>query len=140
MHDSFMPLGGAVLMLNMMLDEVIVGGVGSGLVDNYAAHKHPQVLNWLARHPRFVFHFTPTSASWLNAVEGLFALLVKRRLKRGVFRSVQELKDAIHDFIADTNSNQSPISGTKDPDKIIAGDSHKRQRVWGSMPTRRSTM
>jgi transposase len=52
------------------------------IVDNYAAHKHPKVLEWLARHPRFVFHFTPTSASWLNAVEGLFALLAKRRLKR----------------------------------------------------------
>jgi hypothetical protein len=56
---------------------------------------HPKVLEWLAGHPRFVFHFTPTSASWLNAVEGLFALLTKRRLKRGVFRSLQELKEAI---------------------------------------------
>ena len=54
-----------------------------------------KVLEWLACHSRFVFHFTPTSASWLNAVEGLFALLSKRRLKRGVFRSLQELKDAI---------------------------------------------
>jgi transposase len=58
------------------------------IVDNYAAHKHPEVLEWLGRHPRFVFHFTPTSASWLNAVEGVFALLTKRRLKRGAFRSV----------------------------------------------------
>jgi transposase len=90
------------------------------IVDNYAAHKHPKVLEWLARHPRFVFHFTPTSASWLNAVEGLFALLAKRRLKRGVFRSLQELKDAIHDFIADTNADPKPFSWTKDPDKIIA--------------------
>jgi transposase len=90
------------------------------IVDNYAAHKHPKVLEWLARHPRFVFHFTPTSASWLNAVEGLFALLSKRRLKRGIFRSVNELKDAIHDFIADTNANPKPFIWTKDPDKIIA--------------------
>ena len=90
------------------------------IVDNYAAHKHPKVLEWLARHPRFVFHFTPTSASWLNAVEGLFALLAKRRLKRGVFRSLQELKDAIHGFIADTNADPKPFSWTKDPDKIIA--------------------
>jgi transposase len=90
------------------------------IVDNYAAHKHPKVLEWLARHPRFVFHFTPTSASWLNAVEGLFALLSKRRLKRGVFRSLQELKDTIHDFIADTNANPKPFIWTKDPNKIIA--------------------
>jgi transposase len=90
------------------------------IVDNYAAHKHPKVLEWLARHPRFVFHFTPTSASWLNAVEGLFALLSKRRLKRGVFRSLQELKDTIHDFIADTNANPKPFIWTKHPNKIIA--------------------
>src|SRR5262245_47959478 len=70
------------------------------IVDNYAAHKHPNILEWLACHPRFVFHFTPTSTSWLNAVEGLFALLSKRRLKRGAFRSVQELKNAIHSFLA----------------------------------------
>jgi transposase len=89
------------------------------IVDNYAAHKHSKVLEWLARHPRFVFHFTPTSASWLNAVEGLFATLTKRRLKRGVFRSVQDLKDAIHAFIADTNANPKPFTWTKDPDKII---------------------
>jgi transposase len=90
------------------------------IIDNYAAHKHPEVLGWLARHARFVFHFTPTSASWLNAVEGLFATMTKRRLKRGIFRSVQELKDAIHRFIADTNANPRPFIWTKDPDNIIA--------------------
>jgi transposase len=90
------------------------------IVDNYAAHKHPNVMEWLARHSRFVFHFTPTSASWLNAVEGLFALLSKRCLKRGVFRSLQELKHTIHSFIADTNAHPKPFIWTKDPDKIIA--------------------
>jgi transposase len=90
------------------------------IVDNYAAHKHPKVLQWLSRHPRFVFHFTPTSASWLNAVEGLFALLAKRRLKLGVFHSLQELKNTIHDFIADTNANPRPFIWTKDPNKIVA--------------------
>src|ERR1035437_5018918 len=55
------------------------------IVDNYATHKHPKVRQWLARHPRWTFHFTPTSASWLNAVEGFFAKLTKRRLKRGIF-------------------------------------------------------
>src|SRR3954447_498206 len=90
------------------------------IVDNYAAHKHPNVMEWLARHSRFVFHFTPTSASWLDAVEGLFALLSKRCLKRGVFRSLQELKHTIHSFIADTNAHPKPFIWTKDPDKIIA--------------------
>ena len=90
------------------------------IVDNYAAHKHPKVLAWLERHPRFVFHFTPTSASWLNAVEGFFAKLTQRRLKRGVFRSVEELKAAIHRFLADTNANPKPFTWTKDPNKIIA--------------------
>ena len=90
------------------------------IVDNYAAHKHPKVREWINKHPRFVFHFTPTSASWLNAVEGLFAKLTKKRLKRGVFRSLQELKNAIHHFLDDTNANPKPFTWTKDPNKIIA--------------------
>lgn len=90
------------------------------IVDNYAAHKHPKVLQWIERHPRFVFHFTPTSASWLNAVEGVFATLAKRRLKRGAFRSLHELKDAIHRFLDQTNANPKPFTWTKDPNKIIA--------------------
>ena len=90
------------------------------IVDNYATHKHPAVMEWLEKHPRFVFHFTPTSASWLNAVEGFFAKLTKRRLKRGVFRSLQELKDAIHRFLQDTNADPRPFTWTKDPNKIIA--------------------
>ncbi|MGC2076129.1 MAG: IS630 family transposase [Xanthobacteraceae bacterium] len=90
------------------------------IVDNYAAHKHPKVLEWIEQHPRFVFHFTPTSASWLNAVEGFFAKLTKKRLKRGVFRSLQELKDAIHRFLDDTNANPKPFTWTKDPNNIIA--------------------
>jgi transposase len=90
------------------------------IVDNYAAHKHPKVLEWIENHPRFVFHFTPTSASWLNAVESFFAKLTKKRIKRGVFRSLQDLKDAIHRFLDDTNANPKPFTWTKDPSKIIA--------------------
>ena len=64
------------------------------IVDNYATHKHPKVQKWLARHPRWTFHFTPTSASWLNAVEGFFAKLTRRRLKRGVYIiSVQKMME-----------------------------------------------
>src|SRR6266704_3531812 len=67
-----------------------------------------------------VFHFTPTSASWLNAIEGFFAKLTKKRLKRGVFRSLPDLKDAIHRFLDHTNANPKPFIWTKDPNKIIA--------------------
>jgi len=90
------------------------------IVDNYATHKHPKVKAWLARHPLWSFHFTPTSASWLNAVEGFFAKLTKRRLQRGVFCSVVELQTAINRFLAETNSNPRPFQWTKDPHKIIA--------------------
>ena len=83
------------------------------IIDNYAAHKHPKVIEWIDEHPRFLFHFTPTSASWLNAVEGFFANLTKKRLKRGVFRSLQELKDAIHRFLDETNAHPKPLRGPR---------------------------
>ena len=78
------------------------------------------MLAWLERHPRWVFHFTPTSCSWLNAVEGFFAKLTKRRLKRGVFRSVTDLQAAINRFLAEHNREPKPFAWTKDPDEIIA--------------------
>jgi len=78
------------------------------------------VRAWLARHPRWSFHFTPTSASWLNAVEGFFAILTKRRLKRGVFRSVYDLQSAINRFLEEHNGQSKPFVWTADPDKIIA--------------------
>jgi transposase len=90
------------------------------ILDNYATHKHPMVRAWLDRHKRFVFHFTPTSCSWLNAVEGFFAKLAKRRLKRGVFHSLVDLQAAINRFVAETNENPKSFSWTADPDKIIA--------------------
>lgn len=90
------------------------------ILDNYAAHKHPKVRAWLDRHERFTFHFTPTSASWLNAVEGFFAKLAKRRLKRGVFHSLVDLQAAINRFVAETNENPRPFTWTADPDQIIA--------------------
>ena len=91
------------------------------IVDNYAAHKHEKVRAWLTRHPRWTLHFTPTSSSWLNAVEGFFAKLTRRRLKRGVFRSLIDLQAAINRFIAEYNDNDAkPFKWTADPDKIIA--------------------
>ncbi len=90
------------------------------IADNYAAHKTEAVKRWLARHPRFHLHFTPTSASWLNAVEGLFATLTKRRLKRGVFRSVIELSQAITVYLAAHNADPKPFRWTAPADTIIA--------------------
>jgi hypothetical protein len=77
------------------------------------------VQKWLARHPRWTFHFTPTSASWLNAVEGFFAKLTRRRLKRGVFRSLADLQ-AANKFVAETNSDPKPFVWTANPQRILA--------------------
>jgi hypothetical protein len=77
------------------------------------------VREWLARHPRWTFHFTPTSASWLNAVEGFFAKLTRQRLKRGVFRSVVELQAAILRYIDEANAPK-PFVWTAKPRKILA--------------------
>ncbi|MBC6445523.1 MAG: hypothetical protein GDA50_08970, partial [Alphaproteobacteria bacterium GM202ARS2] len=71
-------------------------------------------------HPRWTFHFTPTSASWLNAVKGCFAKLTKRRLKRGVFHSVVDLQAAINRFIEEHNKQPKPFVWTADPKEIIA--------------------
>jgi transposase len=109
-----------IRFLNAIEAEVPMSKVVHVILDNYAAHKHPKVRAWLVRHPRFVFHFTPTSASWLNAVEGYFAKLTRRRLKRGVFRSIVDLQAAINRFVAETNDDPRPFIWTADPDKIIA--------------------
>ena len=99
------------------------------IVDNYATHKHPKVRDWLAQHPRWTFHFTPTSASWLNAVEGFFAKLTNRRLSRGVFRSVAELKAAIERFIAETNADPKPFVWTARPTRILAAVKRGKQAL-----------
>src|SRR5271157_5872616 len=109
-----------IRFLNVIEKQVPVGKTIHAIVDNYAAHKHPNVRRWLERHPRWTFHFTPTSASWLNAVEGFFATLTKRRLKRGIFRSVADLQAAINRFLEEHNHHSKPFTWTADPDKIIA--------------------
>ena len=109
-----------IRFLNAVEREVPAGKTVHAILDNYAAHKHPNVRRWLERHPRWTFHFTPTSASWLNAVEGFFATLTKRRLKRGVFRSVADLQAAINRFLEQHNQKSQPFAWTADPDKIIA--------------------
>jgi transposase len=109
-----------IRFLNAIEREVPAGKIVHAILDNYGAHKHPKVRAWLGRHPRFVFHYTPTSCSWLNAVEGFFAKLTRRRLKRGVFRSIVDLQAAINRFLRETNDNPKRFIWTADPDKIIA--------------------
>jgi len=109
-----------IRFLNAIEAKVPAGKIIHAIMDNYAVHKHPKVLAWLKRHPRWVFHFTPTSCSWLNAVEGFFAKLTKRRLKRGAFRSITDLQAAINRFLKEHNQEPKPFVWTKDPDQIIA--------------------
>jgi len=89
------------------------------IVDNYATHKHPKVKRWLEKHPRFHIHFTPTSASWLNAVERFFRDLTERRLRRGVFKSLQQLHDAITAYIQGHNENPRPFIWTAKASDIL---------------------
>jgi transposase len=109
-----------IRFLNTVEAEVAAGKTVHAILDNYAVHKHPKVRAWLDRHPRWTFHFVPTSCSWLNAVEGFFAKLSRRRLKRGVFRSVVDLQAAINRFLDEHNDRPKPFVWTADPDKIIA--------------------
>jgi transposase len=109
-----------IRFLNAIEAAVPAGKLVHVVLDNYAAHKHPKVMAWLGRHPRVTFHFTPTSCSWLNAVEGFFAKLTRRRLKRGVFRSIVDLQAAINRFLDEHNAVPRPFTWTADPNKIIA--------------------
>jgi transposase len=84
------------------------------VVDNDAAHKHPRVREWLTRHSRWTFHFTPSSASWQYAVEGFLVGLARRRSKRGVFRSVAGLRDALNLFVAETSGSPKPFAWIAD--------------------------
>jgi transposase len=96
-----------------VIDQVTPGGKQIHLIaDNYATHKHPKVEKWLARHPRFHVYFTPTSSSWLNMVERFFRDLTQNRLRRGIFRDVEDLILAIGDYIDKHNRNPKPFVWT----------------------------
>jgi len=121
-----------IRFLNKINRETPAGRDVHVIVDNYATHKHPKVCAWLGRHQRFHFHFTPTSASWLNAVEGFFAKLTRRRLQRGVFKGIADLQTAINRFLRETNDNPKPFVWTADPDAII-GKVHRGKQVLASI-------
>ncbi len=89
------------------------------IMDNYATHKHPLVKAWFKERPRYHVHFTPTSSSWLNAVERFFAEITNKRIRRGTFRSVRELQRAISAFVAEHNKNAKPFIWTKSAAAIL---------------------
>jgi transposase len=89
------------------------------VMDNYGTHKHPRVRDWFVRHPEFVPHFTPTSSSWLNQVERFFAQITERRIRRGSFRSVTELEQAIAEYLNAHNQKSRPFVWTKNADVIL---------------------
>jgi putative transposase len=90
------------------------------VMDNYATHKHPKVRTWLAQHPRYHIHFTPTYSSWLNQVERWFALITQRAIRRGSFRSTKELVSRIDQFVQNDNKNCRPFCWTATADSILA--------------------
>lgn len=89
------------------------------VMDNYATHKTAAVKRWLKRRPEYVVHFTPTSASWMNLVERFFAEITEKRIRRGAFRSVKALEEAIEEYLARHNENPRPFKWTADPDDIL---------------------
>ena len=89
------------------------------ILDNYATHKHPDVKNWLDKHPRFHLHFTPTSSSWLNMIEIFFSKLTDKAIRRGIFHSVPDLIDAIQAYLAAHNDNPQPFQWTATTDQIL---------------------
>jgi putative transposase len=89
------------------------------IVDNYATHKHPRVLRWLAAHPRFQVHYTPTYASWLNQVEIWFNIITQQAIRRGTFRSVKDLVAKIEHFVQHYNAQARPFSWVATADSIL---------------------
>ena len=89
------------------------------VIDNYGTHKTPAVKAWLAKHPRFHLHFTPTSASWLNLVERFFAEITRQQIRRGTFTSVADLEASIHDYLAVHNRDPKPFVWTKPAETIL---------------------
>ncbi len=99
------------------------------ILDNYGTHGHPRVQRWLARHPRFVLHFIPTSSSWLNLIERWFAELTQKAVRRGVFHSVRDLQRATAEFLAAWNAAPAPFVWTASIESILEKIARARQRL-----------
>jgi transposase len=100
--------------------------------DNYGTHKTPAVKAWLARHPRFHLHFTPTGSSWINQVERWFGLLTEQKIKRGAHKSVQALENDIREWIADWNTHPRPFLWTKTAEEILDSIARFCSRISGA--------
>ena len=112
------------------LDQEFPGPLPLHLVmDNYGTHQHAQVQAWLQQHPRFVPHFVPTSSSWLNLVERWFGELTSKRIRRGSFLSVEDLENAIREFMAAWNENPNPFVWTATVESIREKLSRCRQTL-----------
>ena len=109
-----------IAFLDQIEEAVPAGKVIHAIMDNDATHKHPEVLAWLADNWGWTFHFTPASCSWLNAVEGFFSKLPRQTLKRGVFRSVDDLVAAIDRYIEHANDDPKPFRWTASAASITA--------------------
>lgn len=99
------------------------------IVDNYCTHKHQKVQRWLARHPRFHVHYTPTSASWLNMVERFFRDITQNRIRRGSFTSVTELQQAIYNYLDHHNGDPKPFIWTAKAEDILAKVTRAREAL-----------
>jgi len=107
------------------IDREVPGGLDIHMIlDNYGTHGHPNVKTWLEKHPRFKLHFTPTSSSWLNLVERWFGEITRKRIRRGVFKSVQQLTVAIEEYIRCHNKDPKPFVWTKRAEDIINKVAH----------------
>jgi transposase len=113
-HEEF------IRFLNAVERQVPAGKLIEAVVDNYATHKHPKVKAWLERHPRWTFHFTPTSGSWLNAVENFFSVLTRKRIRRGSFHSIVDLQAAIKRYLTEHNAEPKPFVWTASAASITA--------------------
>ena len=109
-----------IRFLNTVERAVPAGKLVHAVLDNYATHKHPKVKAWLDHNPRWVFHFTPTSGSWLNAVENFFSKMTRQRIRRGVFRSIADLQAAINRYLKEHNDDPKPFVWTKPANVILA--------------------
>ena len=113
-HDEF-------LQFLRTIDREVANGLQIHLIlDNYGTHSHADVKAWLAKHPRFHLHFTPTSSSWLNLVERWFGNLTDKAIRRGVFHSVPDLITAIENYLSTNNQNPQPFIWTATADQILA--------------------
>jgi putative transposase len=102
------------------------------IVDNYATHKHPRVQRWLAAHPRFQVHYTPTYASWLNQVEIWFNLITQKAIRRGTFRSVKDLVRKIEHFVHSYNAQARPFTWVATADSILQKVRRLCERISGT--------